>query len=179
MSPWVLCDNHLFFSNLFVSSLLNWGGLPTASKWYGPITYHIQRRWSAPITDHVNSFYVENLYIWFGFELTYCGDNLGCPYDAIDDDFDQYDQHANFITFIQIYQFMDYEKEKWYFYCGCLPSLGIPTPLKRIQGTNQSSGSRLCVSTPRAWRRSLPWNEKQVSNFFSQILVFCSSTLHS
>ena len=104
---------------------------------------------------------------------------FGCSpnYDAIDDDFDQYDQHANFITFIQIYQFMDYEKEKWYFYCGCLPSLGIPTPLKRIQGTNQSSGSRLCVSTPRAWRRSLPWNEKQVSNFFSpgwQEIIFCS-----
>ena len=104
---------------------------------------------------------------------------FGCSpnYDAIDDDFDQYDQHANFITFIQIYQFMDYEKEKWYFYCGCLPSLGIPTPLKRIQGTNQSSGSRLCVSTPRAWRSSLPWNEKQVSNFLSpgwQEIIFCS-----
>ena len=80
MSLSEMFDNHLFFSNLFVSSLLNWGGLPTASKWYGPITYHIQRRWSAPITDHVNSFYVENVYIWFGFELTYCGDNLGCPY---------------------------------------------------------------------------------------------------
>ena len=79
MSLWVLCNNHLFFSNLFVSSLLNWGRLPTASKWYGPITYHVQRRWSAPITYHVNSFYVENVNIWFGFELTYCGDNLGCP----------------------------------------------------------------------------------------------------
>ena len=79
MSLCVLCNNHLFSSNLFASSLLNWGGLPTASRWYGPITYHVQCRWSAPITYHVNSFYVENVNIWFGFELTYCGDNLGCP----------------------------------------------------------------------------------------------------